>query len=47
MAMVALLVRWLGESGDAVASPAPSGKVPLDIVNERFRRGGLGPKRSK
>lgn len=41
VAVVVLLVRWLGGSSQGAAPPAPSGKAPLDILKERFARGEI------
>jgi putative membrane protein len=43
IAVVVLLVRWLGGSGHAGAPqhPAPAGRAPLDILKERFARGEI------
>lgn len=39
--IVVLIVRWLGGAGHAAAPQPPSGKTPLDILNERFARGEI------
>ena len=36
--VVVLLMRWLRGSGHGAVSHAPSGKVPLEILKERFAR---------
>lgn len=39
VAIVVLLVRWIG--GAPAAGPAPAGRSPLDILNERFAKGEI------
>ena len=39
--VVVLLVRWLGGPGHGGAQHNPHGKVPLDILKERFARGEI------
>jgi len=39
--VVVLLVRWLGGTGHGRAVQPPSGKIPLDILKERFARGEI------
>ena len=43
IAVVVLLVRWLGGPGLGTASPyhTPPGRTPLDILKERFARGEI------
>ena len=42
IAVVVLLVRWLGSGSQSLAAPPPSaGKPPLDILSERFARGEI------
>jgi putative membrane protein len=43
IAMVVLLVRWLGGPWQQPAPPhyPPSGRPPLDILKERFARGEI------
>ncbi len=38
---VVFLVRWLGGSGHGMASHAPPGRTPVDILKERFARGEI------
>jgi putative membrane protein len=40
IAVVVLLVRWLGGSSMLLSSHPP-GKTPLDILKERFARGEI------
>lgn len=39
--VVVLVVRWLGGSGHGGAPYPPPGKMPLDILKERFARGEI------
>ena len=41
--VVVLLVRWLGGFGQSAAMPPPvaPGKLPFDILRERFARGEI------
>ncbi len=39
VAVVVLLVRWLGGPGQGVAHHSPAGKPALDILKERFAKG--------
>lgn len=39
--VVVLMVRWLGGTGHGVAPHLPSGRTPLDILQERFARGEI------
>ena len=41
VAVVVLLVRWLGVGAHGSAASPPTGKVPLDILKERFARGEI------
>ncbi|HEX9770367.1 MAG TPA: SHOCT domain-containing protein [Kiloniellales bacterium] len=41
VAVVVLLVRWLGGPGHGGGWHAPPGKTPLDILKERFARGEI------
>jgi putative membrane protein len=43
VAVVVLVVRWLGSSGQAAVPPHQSlpGRGPLDILRERFARGEI------
>ena len=41
VAVVVLMVRWFGGSGNGTASHAPPGKTPVDIIKERFARGEI------
>jgi putative membrane protein len=41
VAVVVLVVRWLGGPGHGAMAHAPSGKAPLDILEERFARGEI------
>ena len=41
VAVVVLMVRWLGGSGHGTAPHSPPGKTPLDILKERFARGEI------
>ncbi|MBI4966483.1 MAG: SHOCT domain-containing protein [Rhodospirillales bacterium] len=43
IAVVVLLVRWLGGPWQGTASPhpAPPNRTPLDILKERFARGEI------
>ena len=41
VAVVVLMVRWLGGSGHGTAPHSPPGKAPLDILKERFARGEI------
>jgi putative membrane protein len=41
IAVVVLLIRWLGGPGHGSASPVPPGKTALDILKERFARGEI------
>ena len=40
-AIVVLVVRWLGGIGRPPAALGPQGKMPLDILKERFARGEI------
>lgn len=39
--VVVLLVRWLGVPGHSGGLHAPPGKVPLNILKERFAKGEI------
>ncbi|MGE5158035.1 MAG: SHOCT domain-containing protein [Gemmatimonas sp.] len=41
VAVVVLLVRWLGGSSTGFSSSRPSTRSPLDILKERFARGEI------
>ena len=41
VAVIVLMVRWLGGSGNGTAPPPPPGKAPLDILKDRFARGEI------
>ncbi|MEQ8353927.1 MAG: SHOCT domain-containing protein [Kiloniellaceae bacterium] len=41
IAVVVLLIRWLGRPGHGGASPGLRGKAALDILKERFARGEI------
>ena len=41
VAVVILMVRWLGGSGHGTAPHLPPGRTPLDILKERFARGEI------
>lgn len=41
VAVVVLMVRWLGGTGGAAPPPAAPGRTPLDILKERFARGEI------
>ena len=41
VAVVVLMVRWLGASGHGTAPHPPPGGTPLDILKERFARGEI------
>ncbi len=41
VAVVVLLVRWLGEGRSYAGHPPPPGRSPLDILRERFARGEI------
>jgi putative membrane protein len=41
VAVVVLLVRWLGGSTPGIGSSKPSTRDPLDILKERFARGEI------
>ena len=41
VAVVVLLVRWLGEGRSYAAHPPSMGRPPLDILKERFARGEI------
>ncbi len=41
VAVVVLMVRWLGGPGHGPASHPSPGRTPLDILKERFARGEI------
>tara|TARA_R110001599_G_scaffold349341_2_gene577625 strand:+ start:2155 stop:2388 length:234 start_codon:yes stop_codon:yes gene_type:complete len=41
VAVVVLVVRWLGGPGHGAAPHPPPGRTPLDILKERFARGEI------
>jgi putative membrane protein len=41
VAVVVLLVRWLGGSGHATGPSQPPARSPIDILRERFARGEI------
>ncbi len=41
VAVVVLLIRWLGEGRSYAGHPPSSGRSPLDILRERFARGEI------
>ncbi len=41
VAVVVLMVRWLGGSGHGTAAHPPPSRTPLDILKERFARGEI------
>jgi len=41
VAVVVLVVRWLGGSGHGTAAHPSPGRTPLDILKERFARGEI------
>ncbi len=41
VAVVVLMVRWLGGPGRGTAPHPPPGRTPLDILKERFARGEI------
>ena len=41
VAVVVLLVRWLGGPGHGGALHGPPGKTPMDILAERFAKGEI------
>ena len=41
VAVVVLMVRWLGGLGHGTAPHPPPGRTPLDILKERFARGEI------
>ena len=41
VAVVILMVRWLGGSGHGTAPHPPPGRTSLDILKERFARGEI------
>lgn len=41
VAVVVLVVRWLGDGRSYAAHPPSTGRPPLDILKERFARGEI------
>ena len=41
VAVVVLLVRWIGGSGHMTAHSQPPARTPIDILRERFARGEI------
>ena len=41
VALIVLLVRWLGGHGHASQSHNPTSNAPLDILKERFAKGEI------
>jgi len=41
VAVIVLLVRWLGGPGHGGVHHGPPGKTPVDILRERFARGEI------
>ncbi len=41
VAVVVLMVRWLGGSGHGAAPHPPTGRTPLDTLKEQFARGEI------